>query len=92
MRCEVLQLPIPPQHRSSEPGEADLSSTWAACPQHLPGLFMGQNEGPAHTRTACNLCAQESSFKASPAPLVQVITCHLTPLDHTAAVRALTHP
>lgn len=81
MCCEALQVPVPPQHRSSEPGEAELSSAWAACPQHLLGLFMGQNEGLAHTRTACDLCARDSSLEASPAPLVQVTACHLTPLE-----------
>lgn len=81
MCCEALQLPVLPQHCSSEPGDAELSSAWAACPRHLLGLFTGQNEGLAHTGTACDLCAQDSSLEASPAPLVQVTACHLTPLE-----------
>lgn len=73
MHCGELQLPAQPGAAAGSWGKP--SCAWAAL---LPALNMGQTRGwlsPALLR------AQQRSLEGSPAPLVQVTTCHLTPLE-----------
>lgn len=81
MCCEELQLPAHLGTAAWSWGKP--SCAWAACrlPSTPPCPLHGTNEGLALTSTSWDLSAQQRSLEASPAPLVQVTTCHLTPLE-----------
>lgn len=81
MQREELQLQPTPALRLGAGGNRAVRGLPAACPQHLPALSTGQMRGWLSPALLGIFVPKQRSLEASPAPLVQVTTCHLTPLE-----------